>query len=210
MNPWELSPLDKEGKINIPFMPEFLPSEHDDQVFPELCSSLGNVIKNPNKENDFLGDLLMTKEDLKKVSKSEADEASLYDMSDEAANKVAKSRGLIVVYPKDNQIQIDIDGLLQYNEFKERLEKLFDAALDTDLYKISNIQEIPSTSGLPNRHIYITFQYKTFTPQERIWFQSVLGSDPMRELLDTKRLIGGMTDKPTRFFEKPEVAETLK
>jgi hypothetical protein len=178
-------------------MPEFLPSESDEAVF-------GKQPKDPLFEaiDDPIEEPMLTDKELKDIMKCEKDEDSLYDMSDEAANKAATKKGLVVVYPKDNQIQIDIDSEEAYKEYRARFEKLFN----------DKIQTIPSSSGLPNRHIYITFynRYTAFTAQERIHLQSVLGSDPMRELLDTKRLLEGMTDRPTRLFEKPEVAETLK
>jgi hypothetical protein len=191
-------------------MPEFLPSESDEAVF-------GKQPKDPLFEaiDDPIEEPMLTDKELKDIMKCEKDEDSLYDMSDEAANKAATKKGLVVVYPKDNQIQIDIDSEEAYKEYRARFEKLFNdnlTAENIDMPGYMKIQTIPSSSGLPNRHIYITFynRYTAFTAQERIHLQSVLGSDPMRELLDTKRLLEGMTDRPTRLFEKPEVAETLK
>lgn len=185
-------------------MPEFLPSESDEAVF-------GKQSKNPLFEtvDDIIEEPIMTDQDWKNMLKCEKDEDSLYDMSDEAANKAAAKKGLIVVYPKNNQIQIDIDSHEAYTEFQRRLEKLFDGQDST--LSIHHTQEFESSSGLPNRHIYITFKGdKKFTAIERIWLQSVLGSDPMRELLDSKRLLMEMTDRPTRLFEHPSVVPAIQ
>jgi hypothetical protein len=170
---------------------------------------------NPNMKEDTLA-TPFNKKEWDVFLKMDKDAQNAYDLSDEGANTAAKKKGLVIIYPKDNQIQIDIDSEEAFKEFQLRFEKLFDTPLCMHQGEnvispgLFNIKTFPSSSGLPNRHIYITFQNRTFSALERIHLQSVLGSDPMRELLDTKRLFDGYTKTPTRLFEKPKVAEQLK
>lgn len=114
---------------------------------------------------------------------------------DWVAEKVAKSRGLVVVYPKKNQLQIDLDSEDAYRNFLDQMD-----ALDI---RHSWAVITPSASGLPNRHATITFTNgRTFTEWERIAIQFALGSDPVREKLNIMRLYNGLPN-PTRLFEKP-------
>jgi hypothetical protein len=114
---------------------------------------------------------------------------------DENAELVAKERGLIVIFPKPNQLQFDLDTEESYQEFERRLYWFgFDKGTFTKEVHASN-------SGLPHRHVTLTFNGITFTEVQRICLQAVLGSDIIREYLNAKRLWANIPN-PTRLFEK--------
>ena len=70
-----------------------------------------------------------------------------------------------------------------------------------DVGEYEKIKEAPSKSGLPHRHITITFSKdKIFGEWERIALQFMFGSDPVRESMNVLRAVAG-EEKPTRLFE---------
>ena len=134
-----------------------------------------------------------------------------YDFNASAEIEAA-NRGLRIVYPEDNQLQLDIDSQEAYEVFQTLFREL---GLDS-IYEVTKT-ESASASGLPHRHITITLQEYSahgslvpysMTEGERIAFQLALGSDPVREFLNLKRLIYG-TKRPTRLFETKEEVNAL-
>jgi hypothetical protein len=118
-----------------------------------------------------------------------------YDF-DVDADKVAKEKGLKVVLPEDNQLQIDLDTEEAFDEFNRRLDWFeFEKGAYTAESHFSN-------SGKPHRHITLTFKNVKFEEYQRIALQAALGSDIIREYLNCKRLWKGCKN-PTRLFEKP-------
>ena len=108
----------------------------------------------------------------------------------------ATIEGLEVVYPEDNQLQIDIDNhhsyMLLYNQLS-----IVQKFIGEYEYK-----ETPSKSGEPHKfHITLTFTEHTFTPLERVGLQAMLGSDRVRELLSYVQLKND-DPHPTLFLEK--------
>lgn len=122
---------------------------------------------------------------------------------DEDCYEAAASKQMCVVFPKFNELQIDIDSGAQYNEFLRRF-KYFqeDGALGP--MKLRGMQ---SKSGLPHRHVYVELMDRSIsnalTDQERIMLQSAMGDDPLRSFLNTRRLVMGM-ERPSRLFAKPQ------
>lgn len=112
-----------------------------------------------------------------------------------SAEDAAAEKGLIVVRPGPNQLQIDLDTEAAYIEFKRRLDYF---RFDKGFTKQVN----PSASGLPHRHVTLTFRDRTFEPWERIALQAALGDDPIRVYLNAKRYDNHQED-PSRLFEKP-------
>lgn len=108
--------------------------------------------------------------------------------------EIAKERGLIVRLPESNELQIDIDSEDQYQEFVRRIY----AIRENFEYR-----EFISSSGLPKRHIYIRFQDRQFTDEERLAYQAMLNDDPLRIFLNGLRLIKRI-ENPSRLFEKPD------
>lgn len=103
-----------------------------------------------------------------------------------------------VIRPEPNQLQIDIDCESQYNFFRGRLNDLESIGI----LCVIKMEEHPSKSGLPKRHITLTCG-RDFLDAERVAIQFALGSDIIRETLNTIRLIdSGGTDSGSLFFEK--------
>jgi len=120
-----------------------------------------------------------------------------YTIDSKEAFIKAEKKGLKVIVPEDNQLQIDIDDENQLAVFEERIKKL-----KTHNFEIKDVKIQESISGSPHRHIYITLE-EHFTDLERIFLQLFLGSDPVRELLSYERIREG-DEYPTLFLEKEE------
>lgn len=111
----------------------------------------------------------------------------------------AASRGCVVVYPKPNELFIDIDTEQQRTQFKI----CFNILLKIAAYTGSKCIERPSPSGKSGRyHITVTLPGPV-DELERIMLQAMLGSDPLREILSYARLVAG-DPRPVCFFEKPQ------
>lgn len=112
----------------------------------------------------------------------------------------AGSLGLVVVLPKPNELFIDIDNDEDYEVYEQNLAIFKANELQRGL--LIHVKEKVSKSGLPNRHITLTFG-RTFTALERINLQAMLGSDRKHEFLSLISLAAGHPS-PTMFFEKPD------
>lgn len=100
-----------------------------------------------------------------------------------------------VVLANDYQLQLDLDTEESYLYFMQELRKL---EKDCDWHFKLHVS--PSKSGLPKRHATLTSK-KPMPIWQRIALQAVLGSDPMRELLNAKRVL--LDDPfPVAFFEQ--------
>ena len=136
-----------------------------------------------------------------------------YDF-DASADLAAEEAGCVVVFPEPNQLQIDIDTQEDLEYFRKRFKefsKLWGSHGISLKKKASR-----SKSGAGHYHIYISlFTYDldgiddsldfiskplVLTETERILYQFALGSDKIRETLNTMRLITGVK-MPTRLFE---------
>lgn len=113
----------------------------------------------------------------------------------EEIQKRADDNGLLVVFPGPTEIQIDIDSDEQYKVFQGRL-----GMLGEHLPTFKVVRNAPSRSGLPKRHITIDMGQE-LTEDRRIALQSVLGSDPTRELLNCVEHILGM-EHSVLFYER--------
>lgn len=124
------------------------------------------------------------------------DGSALAQESDKAFEKAA-ANGWVVVKPKPNEVQIDIDRLEDLAVYTNNLSILKESA--PDLVKKEETHVSPS--GEPGHfHITLTLAQK-ITPVERIAIQAALGSDRKRELLSYLRTRRG-DPVPTLFFEK--------
>jgi hypothetical protein len=110
----------------------------------------------------------------------------------------AKDQGLLVVFPATTQIQIDIDSEEAYREFNRRLD-----IVTKHLQNLRFVENKPSRSGLPKRHITIDVGMD-LSEGQRIALQAALGSDPTRELLNITEHLLGM-EHSSLFYERPEV-----
>jgi len=126
-----------------------------------------------------------------------------YDL-DISAEQAAKKIGCIVVKPEPNQLQLDIDTGEAYARFKHRIVEF-----ERHSKYIVYIEEHISKSGYPRRHITLSLTDLEDNPvvlgeYERIALQAVLGSDIVRETLNTWRLLRGSTN-PSRLFEPKDM-----
>lgn len=97
----------------------------------------------------------------------------------------AASEGLRLVFPQDNQLQLDIDTPDQWLHFTLAFG-ILNRELGTEYGHFFDMQESKSKSG--NRHITLTFPFK-LDKWQRIAWQGALGSDRFRELYSCIRAI---------------------
>jgi hypothetical protein len=118
-----------------------------------------------------------------------------------SAEEAAKKIGCKVVKPEPHQLQLDIDSEDAYDVYKKRIMEF-----ERHSNYIIRVEEHPSKSGLPKRHITLDVYEKDgqtphiFDEYERIALHVALGSDVIRETLNVWRLIRGC-ENPSRLFE---------
>lgn len=115
------------------------------------------------------------------------------DLGPDERNRRAGSRNQKIVFPADDELQIDIDS--------EHAYEVFNAMrwIVSMHFPIESVEEHPSHSGLPKRHITVKMKEKV-TNHERLLLQLALGSDRVREVLGLARLRLGQPN-PTCLFE---------
>lgn len=112
------------------------------------------------------------------------------------AIKEAAETNLDIVFPQDEQLQIDIDSDHAFEIYllmRQLIDKYYGVA--AEVIK-------PSRSGLPKRHITLTL-YRKVSPYQRIALQACLGSDRVREFLGIVQQDQG-DPHPILFLEKKE------
>lgn len=121
--------------------------------------------------------------------------------SKRAIDEAAKL-GMDVVFPKDNQLQIDIDNNESY--------ALYEGVRDVIAHHYGILQEEihASKSGGEKRHLTITL-LRVIDNMERIALQAALGSDRKRELLSIIQEVNG-DDHPVLFLEMKGAPNTPK
>ena len=99
----------------------------------------------------------------------------------------AKKKGLVIVYPKPNQLFIDIDDAAGLAAF-ERNFPMFREMHPV----IGEPRKTPSPSGKPF-HFHITIDLEEpISDETRIYWQALLGSDLTREMLALRHLKDGI------------------
>lgn len=130
------------------------------------------------------------------------DAQSNFPLESKHAEDSAVEFGMVVVYPAPNQLQIDIDSDAAYRVFKANIAKL--KLHWPFIGGIQSIDEHPSKSGLPCRHITVNLKDALQSNLERIVIQLCLGSDPLREMLSYLRVLK-RDEHPTLFMERKEM-----
>jgi len=100
----------------------------------------------------------------------------------------AELRGFNVVLGDDHTLLLDMDGPLNEVTF----------ARASELFGLVKVDEWPSKSGLPHRHVVVRTEY-VLSVEARIALQAIVGSDPMRELMSLARARNGIGE-PNRLF----------
>lgn len=130
----------------------------------------------------------------------------------------AKSRGFEIVLPSPSEIQLDIDMTWaakhhKYTESSYEVSEIIRRRLGVNFkmygrlkheFTILRHQAWKSSNG--NCHVVLTLG-RELLPVERIAIQSMLGSDPMRELLNLRRVLCGAED-PVALFMPPDTHTT--
>ena len=102
-----------------------------------------------------------------------------------------------IVFPKDDELQIDIDSEEAHDRFKAAFSRL------REVIPVELVTDRPSKSGMPHRHITIkmdNYGQPPFSPLEKIALQFMLGSDYIRESISVIRCLRNI-ENPTCFFE---------
>ena len=102
--------------------------------------------------------------------------------------------GLSVVFPKDNELQLDIDNEHSFQLYMKQAD-ILKKYIGVEGYKVE-----PSRSGLPKLHITITLS-RTVSTLERLALQAMMGSDRVRELLGFVQYLNN-DPHPVLFLEK--------
>lgn len=126
-----------------------------------------------------------------------------YDINEAREDYIRRmeAEGNTIVYPKENELLIDIDSETHYEQFVESFE-IFKREIDAEYCMSVGYTETESRSGFPRRHIRIELPFPLDTWQRIAW-QGALGSDPVRELLSALRAHRGDVH-PTLLVEKPK------
>ena len=138
------------------------------------------------------------------------------------AEDVATMLGLIVVKSDDLELQIDIDSREKYTEHIKSLRLLHKNESGHILLSVSSFPSTPwidlpppvpghmviPSSTEDHYHVYLALS-KPLPQSERINLQFMLGSDPGRESLNTKRLFHPNGDAGILLFETPADAQRI-
>lgn len=117
-----------------------------------------------------------------------------YALTRESMLALVAKENLDIVYPKDNELFLDLDSNAAATLFANQVEML------RKFIYIVDVEVRPSKSGLPNRHAVVTLNFNLSEP-ERLALQASLGSDRRCELLRYKLYFEG-DPHPTLFLEK--------
>lgn len=124
---------------------------------------------------------------------TELDDYDEWEADDAKRLRECAERGLVIVRPEPDELQVDIDSAQQLALFHAHAKRLGDL--------VASFKVTPSPSKRPDRHhVTVKLSRAVRDARERVLLQAVLGSDPMRELLSYLRLEAGVGDA-TIFFE---------
>lgn len=119
---------------------------------------------------------------IEEASTSCITQKSMYDIFTPSKDKAA-SMGAICVFPEDHQVQLDLDSEVALEEFLKRIHMLGN-------YFSQEVEYEKVSSKTPG-HYHITVNLPiTVDHIERLAIQSILGSDPMREMFNLYRYLG--------------------
>ena len=111
----------------------------------------------------------------------------------------AAERGCSVSYPKEAQLQLDIDSEEQLVAVEKRIEELYD---------IVQVHTVTKTESRTKGHYHIVLTcYKPFTASERILAQMMFKSDTVREYMSGLRYFTGIKEPSALFVYDKEGAK---
>ena len=130
------------------------------------------------------------------IRQSVAKDYELSNPNSQRAVDEAATNNLLVVFPNDKEIQLDLDTEHAFNIYQEMLP-LFEK-----YFGVAKVEVKPSRSGLPKRHVTLT-TYESLANYQRIAIQLALGSDRVREMLSIVQEYF-KDPHPTLFLENKE------
>ncbi len=115
---------------------------------------------------------------------------------DQDPKAVAAELQCAVVFPKENELQIDLDHIEDHDVMFDMINVLRHNGLTVDVTKVTK-----SLGG--NHHGYVQLNLEEPIDEiTRIAFQACLGSDRTRELLSLLRILLKTNRPATCFFER--------
>ena len=84
--------------------------------------------------------------------------------------------GTFILHAEPDELLLDLDTAPQVRQFVDRLEDV------AEWYGVKRISIWPSRNG--NTHAVVVLEKKVYDSTEKYLLQAVLGSDPLRELLN--------------------------
>jgi hypothetical protein len=110
--------------------------------------------------------------------------------------KRARNRGLYVLEPKPNQLQIDLDGIRDIKVFCHQLYIM-------EQGKLTRSWRFRFTESKTKNHIHVTITLPTARPmEERLFLSLLLGDDLKRAAFNYVR-VKNKNKYPVAFFESP-------
>lgn len=114
----------------------------------------------------------------------------------EKKNDIARTKqGVEVIIRKPNELLLDLDDAIAYERYQEIVELLDSCGL------VESIDDWKSKSGV-NSHARITLRFD-LSPLEATALQSIMGSDPRRELLNLVGHLNGIPE-PSKLYKYPD------
>lgn len=117
-----------------------------------------------------------------------------YDDESATVEAIAAARGKVVVYPADDELQLDLDGEDAVCFFREQMVRF-----NKEVVRVVKHTITPSTRP-GHWHATLKLERSVYDEVERVLFQALLGSDRVRELLTLVRARRG-DKRPSRLFE---------
>jgi len=107
-----------------------------------------------------------------------------YDFSISAEDE-AERRGQVVQWPKDNEIQLDLDSEEALAEFERRFK-------DFAFQEIWQTPTVHKRKSFTEGHYHVTIEFADdLNNWMRLALQAALGDDPIRHFLAVRRLVYG-------------------
>lgn len=122
-------------------------------------------------------------------------ELDKYDLSSEARVEAnAKTKGVAILWPKENELFLDLDSEAALFEAQLRVERLREIVPGLRIVK-----SYPSRT-VGHHHMVVTCD-GPLDEEGRVFLELALGSDPKRALLGMHELVEHGRDRVSCFFE---------
>lgn len=120
----------------------------------------------------------------------------IYCFTPSEAATQAEAKGFSAVWPKDDEITLDLDSIADLETF-QALRDIWE-----NVFNLWIVDQWESKDG--GKHILLRRSGHKFTPLERVAFQACLGSDRKRELLALHLIENHGIEQPSVLFRPPQ------